>query len=193
MSQKQMPSPIVPFLFTALAFPLAVAAEEKFFIDEQEPIVPSSVREAEPWKETRGDLPPWPRDSDLVEFKLDAPSPFRYFIDGRNLRIGKDEVVRYTLVAESPSGARNVSFEGLRCTANGAYQTYAYGANGSFQVLPETDWLKIAGLPGDALHKELHKHFLCGPLTFKPRPRKDMIRALQGQIAEKENSGFQPD
>jgi hypothetical protein len=177
----------------ALTTPLAPAAAEKFFIDEQEPIVPSSVQEREPWKEIRGALPPWPRDADLVEFQLDAPSPFRYYIDGRNLSIGEDQVVRYTLVAESPSGTRNVSFEGLRCTPQGAYQTYAYGVNGSFQPQPETDWLRVTSQPGDAVQNELHKHFLCGPLTFAPRPKKDMIRALQGRIAERENSGFLPD
>jgi hypothetical protein len=169
------------------------AAPERTFIDEPEPVVPSSVEEREPWAEEAFELPPWPRDSDLIEFELDSPSPFRYFIDGRNLRIGGDGVVRYTLVAESDGGARNVSFEGLRCTAHGSVQIYAYGAAGEFRPLPATDWRSIRDEPGDMLHKELHGHFLCGPRTFEPRPRKDALRALKGRVGERENAGFLPD
>jgi hypothetical protein len=171
----------------------AFAAKERTFIDEAEPTVPSSIKDAEPWKEIRAPLPPWPKDSDLIEFQLDSPSPFRYYIDGQNLTIGADEVVRYTLVAESSSGSRNLSVEGLRCTPKGVFQVYAYGSRGSFQPLQETDWLRIQDQPGDELHRELHRHFLCGPLTFQPRPKKDMIRALRGRVSERENSGFLPD
>ena len=185
--------PLLILLLACLITGPAFGAQERPFIDEPQPIVPSSVEEREPWAEGRFSLPPWPRDADLIELELDVGSPFRYAIDGRHLAIGGDGVVRYTLVAESASGARNVSFEGLRCTPQGALQIYAYGSGGELRPLPETDWAPIRGAPGDALHKELHRHFLCGPLTFQPRPKKDIIRALKGQIAERDNAGFLPD
>jgi hypothetical protein len=180
-------------LLTWLSAGAVFAAKERTFIDEPEPIVPDSVGEREPWREQELSLPPWPRDGDLIELELDAASPFRYYIDARSLSVGRDEVVRYTLVAESASGARNVSFEGLRCTPQGAFQIYAYGSGGELRPLPERNWTSIKQTPGDPLHKELHGHFLCGPKTFAPRPEKDMIRALQGHVAEKENAGFLPD
>ena len=169
------------------------AAAERTFIDEPEPITPSSVREREPWKEQAVDLPPWPRDQDLVEFELDTRTPFRYFIDAKNLRTGADGVVRYTLVAESRSGTRNVSFEGLRCTPKGTYRVYAYGANGRFEAVTGENWQSATTGAGDQLHRELHGHFLCGPMTFEPRPKKDMVRALRGNIRSRENTGFLPD
>ncbi|MGH8662908.1 MAG: CNP1-like family protein, partial [Burkholderiales bacterium] len=39
-------------------------------------------------------LPPYPQDSDLVEFSV-GTVPHRYFIDARTLAVGADDVVRY--------------------------------------------------------------------------------------------------
>jgi hypothetical protein len=181
------------FLLTLLAAQPALAAKPRAFIDEAEPVTPSSVQERESWKERPSELPPWPEDADLVEFGLDQPTPFRYYIDGKNLKVGSDGVVRYTIIAESAGGARNVSVEGLLCSPNGRYKTYAYGMNGRFTPAPAGDWLDINTIAGDDLHRELHQHYLCIPLAFKPRPVKDMIRAMQGPINPRQNSGFLPD
>ena len=68
--------------------------------------------------------PPLARAS-LVELKLEAASDFRYFVDAASLSVGADRIVRYTLVALSPSGVENITFEGLRCS--GEYRVYAVG------------------------------------------------------------------
>jgi len=188
--------PIVLILSLLLAPTLVVAAKQRLFIDEPEPPASSSIQEGEAWQERKIDLPPWPQDGDLVEFRLDdpaAPISFRYFIDGRNLSVGSDGVVRYTLVAQSASGARNVTYEGLRCTAQGVFRVYAYGSANRFTPVDDKEWQIIIRRPGDELHRELHGFFLCGPRTFEPRPVKDMIRALKGQIRGRENAGFQAD
>ena len=184
---------------TVLLFVLAVviaapsAAAERFFIDEQERTVPKSVRDGEPWSEQAAGLPPWPRDQDLVEFRPDgSDNGFRYFIDGRTLAVGTDQVVRYTLVAESRSGARNVSAEGIRCTPQGQYRVYAYGNGGALTPVEE-DWQPVRRSGADDYRAQLHGHFLCVPLKFEPRPRKDMLRALSGHIRPRENAGFMTD
>jgi len=181
------------FLLTLLAVQPVLAATPRAFIDAPEPPTSSRVQDREPWEELASELPPWPEEADLVAFGLDQPTAFRYYIDAKHLTVGRDDVVRYTLVAESSGGARNVSVEGLRCTANGEYKTYAYGANGRFVPAPASDWLSIKAMPGDDLHRELHGHYLCIPLAFKPRPVKDMVRAMQGPINPRQNSGFLPD
>ncbi len=68
--------------------------------------------------------PPLARAS-LVELELEAPADFRYFVDAASLSVGADRIVRYTLVALSPSGVENITFEGLRCS--GEYRVYAVG------------------------------------------------------------------
>jgi hypothetical protein len=173
----------------------AVADDDSPFIFEQEPLTSSRVQEGKPWKEESVNLPPWPADSDLIEFKLDGePSPFRYFIDSKHLAIGSDGVVRYTLVVESSSGARNLSFEGVRCTARGEYKIYAYGAAGKFTRVHES-WKPVSdyGDDYDRCHRDLSRFLFCVPRKFAPRPKKDMIRALEGHVGPYTNAELMSD
>ncbi|KAA6182700.1 hypothetical protein F2Q65_17520 [Thiohalocapsa marina] len=162
-------------------------------MNDPEAPVPSSVKDPEPWQEEDVQLPAWPRDADLVELKLDAPDDrFRHYIDLRSLSTGRDGVVRYTLVTESDSGARNINFEGLRCTPKGRYKVYAYGANQQF--MPTTvgeDWQLIDERATDTSRYELWRHYLCVPRLFKPRDRKQQVRLLRnGRVPQVENTGF---
>src|SRR5207247_2560510 len=63
----------------------------------------------------------------LVEVKstLAADTDFRFFIDPESVSVGEDRIVRYVLVARSPSGSESVTFEGIRCL--GEYRVYAVG------------------------------------------------------------------
>lgn len=177
-------------LGAALATPLATAQESPFVFGPEE-IVPKSVRPGEKWQEGEVQLPAWPKDANLIEIKLDQPDDrFTYLIDQASLEIGDDEVVRYTLIAESSSGARNISFEGIRCTPRGAFRTYAFGHNGRFQSAEgAADWQPVVN--AGAVRHELWRHYLCVPRLFKPRPRREQLRMLRsGRIPQIENSGF---
>ncbi|MEA3277344.1 MAG: CNP1-like family protein [Pseudomonadota bacterium] len=181
-------------LLFALPATALSAERERPFIDEPEPGTPRSVTEPDYWEEGAAPLPAWPKDADLVEFQVDNDeSPFRYFIDGKHLDAGADGIVRYTLVVESPTGARNVSFEGIRCTPKGVYKTYAYGVGDRFKAVAEGDWERIPTRGYDKYHGALYGQLLCVPLKFEPRPKKDMIRALRGRLQTKANTGFLPD
>jgi hypothetical protein len=61
----------------------------------------------------------------LVEIKLhvSATTDFRHFVDWGSVSAGEDGVVRYVLVARSPGGVDNITFEGMRCS--GEYRVYA--------------------------------------------------------------------
>jgi hypothetical protein len=187
-------APAWPILAALLVLlPGVSRAEDRPFIDEPEPPASSRIEEAAPWQEGKTTLPPWPANSDLVEFHVDGgPTPFRYFIDASHLAVGADGVVRYTLVVESGSGARNVSYEGMRCTARGSYKIYAYGAGSRFKPV-EQDWQPIPVHSNDRYHLALHRVILCVPLKFEPRPKKDMIRAMQGHLPRRTNAGFLSD
>lgn len=177
-----------------LALGAARADPQGHFAPDPEPPVPSSVESGTPWQEIEVGLPPWPKDGDLIEMELDGPpTTFRYFIDGANLRIGADGVVRYTLVAQAPSGTRNLSVEGLRCTPRGAYRVYAYGVGGRFDALAGSDWRPIGDQASEGFREALWRFHLCVPRAFEPRPLKDMIRSLGGRIPERQNMGFQAD
>jgi hypothetical protein len=173
-----------------LAAPVALAQESPFVFGPEE-IVPKSVKPGEKWKEGDVQLPAWPRDNNLVEVQIDQPDDrFTYLIDQASLETGDDGVVRYTLIAETSSGARNISFEGIRCTPRGAFRTYAFGHGGSFQITEvAADWQPV--LEGGAVRRELWRHYLCVPRLFEARPRRDQLRMLRsGRTPEIENRGF---
>lgn len=184
---------------TALAVTLAASASvvlarpgENAFVSDAEPDAPASVRDATPWQEGETRLPPWPRDADLVEFTLDQPrSGLRFLLDARHLMIGEDGIVRYTLVIEGRSGARNLSVEGLRCTPSGVYKVYAYGQNGHFIPMDDPQWQPISRhLDQDSHHIELWRYYLCSPRDFRPRPRAEIVRALSGAGNASQPSGL---
>jgi hypothetical protein len=189
-----MRSTALALILVMLSCPALSGKWERDFIDEPEPPAPSSIMDRDTtWKEGGTTLPPWPKDSDLVEFQVDDPSSrFRQYIDVKTAKVGADGAVRYTLVVESGSGALNVSFEGLRCTPGGDFKIFAYGRNGRFEKT-HGEWQRIHGRKHDAIHRELHKHILCVPREFRPRTKKDMIRAMRSQDPQEQGVGFQSD
>jgi hypothetical protein len=80
-----------------------------------------------------------------VKFGLAADTDFRYYVDPASVSVGADRIVRYALVARSPSGVESVTFEGIRCP--GEYRVYAVGRpDGSWAGRP-TDWRPIVRDP----------------------------------------------
>lgn len=163
------------------------------FVTDAAPDAPKNVTPGRKWQEGTVTLPAWPRDEDLMEVKVDGPEqPLTHYIDTRSLRTGTDGVVRYTLVAKSSTGARNVSFEGLRCTPRGRWKTYAYGIDGRFEPAANTDtWREISGGTSDRLHFDLWRHYLCIPRAFVPRPTREQLHLLRsGRVPGNDNAGF---
>lgn len=169
------------------------ASAESPFVFGPEEVVPKSIKPGAKWMEGAVSLPAWPKDVNLIEIRLDrADALFTYSIDRASLATGRDGVVRYTIVAEASGGARNVTFEGIRCTPNGAYRIYAFGHSGTFKLATGgDDWQPIGVSASDTARKELWRHYLCVPRLFKPRPKRDQLRMLRtGRVPEIENSGF---
>ena len=68
------------------------------------------------WVENKVDtLPPLPQTSNLLPFTVSQNTPLTFAVDKTALTVGNDGVVRYVVVATSPTGARNVNYEGIRC------------------------------------------------------------------------------
>jgi len=111
------------------------------------------------WQEGEVKLPAFPRDDGLIEFFVSGASSFRFFIDPASLLPGRDGVVRYTLIARSPSGYSNISYEGIRCATN-SYRVYALGNNGSW-TRQDSDWRRIEGKSVQRWHNILRSDFFC--------------------------------
>lgn len=116
-------------------------------------------QEARDFKELEIALPPPPKGG-LIEFFVSSASSFRFFIDPRSLSVGEDGVVRYTLVARSPSGAETISYEGIRC-AGGLYRVYAFGNGGAWSRNSRADWREIEPKSVQRWHNELRGRYFC--------------------------------
>lgn len=82
-------------------------------------------------------LPPYFKEGDLIEFEVTRASSMRFYVDRASISVGGDLVVRYTLVARSPQGAENVTYEGLRCN-NATSRVYALGhRDGSWKAVKQ--------------------------------------------------------
>ena len=112
------------------------------------------------WQEGEYKLPPPPKGDDLVEFYVSATTGFRFFIDRQSLSVGKDGVVRYTLIARSPSGAENVTYEGIRCS-EGNFRIYAYGRPGGGWSERDSEWRPIEVRTAQRWHNALYREYFC--------------------------------
>jgi len=116
-------------------------------------------REAREFRDRDLALPP-PPGAGLVEFFVSSASSFRFFIDPQSLSVD-DGVVRYTLVARSPSGAETVSYEGMRCGVPGHYRVYAFGNAGTWSRNPNADWRPIEPKNIQRWHNVLAGRYFC--------------------------------
>lgn len=114
------------------------------------------------WQEAPSSLPAPPQAGQLIPFELLASSPMASAVDAGSISVGTDGVVRYTLVITSPSGARNVSFEGIRC-ATFEYRLYATLPAGGNRWAPsqETSWRPIQAVAHNNYRATLAKDYFC--------------------------------
>ena len=171
-----------PLFLLFLAFAATPALAEIEFPDERnEPKLPSTFEEPEPWREQGSELPPLPEDGDLLEVKpMDSDPYFHYWVDAASLSIGADEVIRYTMVITSNLGpARNLRFEGMLCGAN-EYRTYAHGTpDGAWRTVRNSSWESFTADSSDRIRWDLKRYFFCKDGMGKPLPRNQILQNLR--------------
>ena len=97
----------------------------------------------------------------MVELDLGPTARNRFFVDEASLSVGADRVVRYVAIILSPSGAKNVSFEGLRCdTYERRY--YAFGReDGSWSKARGNEWRRLRTDTVNGYAQTLAREFFC--------------------------------
>ena len=131
-----------------------------------------------PWVEVAAQLPPPPKAENLIEFNVSSATRNRHFIDAASISVGEDKVVRYTVVIEAAGGARNVSFEGMRC-ATGERRLYAYGQpDGSWSKARNANWEGIKMRSLLSYHKALYESHFC-PGGINVRDVDEAVRNLR--------------
>lgn len=113
------------------------------------------------WQEITVQLPAPPAPENLVPFYVSATATQTFALDEKSFTVGKDGVIRFTLVATSSSGARNISYEGIRC-ATFEKKSYAYGRDdGSWSRSRRDQWEPIKRNAANRQHGVLAVDFFC--------------------------------
>ena len=115
------------------------------------------------WVENPVDtLPPLPQDANLLPFEVSGNTPLHFAVDRNSLTVGTDGVVRFTVVVTSPSGARNVIYEGIRCDTY-EWRQYA-GLNADhdgWDKTVATDFARIENGALNAYQSVLYQDYMC--------------------------------
>jgi hypothetical protein len=92
------------------------------------------------WAESDAPPPPMFDLQRLVPFDVSPNSPMKWGFDPQAMTITGDGIVRYVVVAQSPSGVVNAMYEAVRC-ATGGWKTYArWNKDGAWNIVPNPQW-----------------------------------------------------
>lgn len=113
------------------------------------------------WQEQDVSFPDVPKDAGWVAFDPGAATAHRYYVDLPSLTVGADGVVRYVLLVQSQGGARNVRFEGMRCSTK-EWRLYAtLRRDGAWVKSRNESWDRLRDGVSDQHRVSLFADFFC--------------------------------
>ena len=148
------------------------------------------------WAELQMQLPAYPKAENLLPFDAGPASENLHYIDAPSIVVGEDGIVRYTLIIESPAGAMNISYEGMRCATGGAREgerlqilifkfhitekrLYAIGRDDkTWARARASKWEELENIPQHYAQRALARYFFC-PANVIVRDEEEAIQALK--------------
>ena len=137
--------------------------------------------ETKQWQEIDVPLPVGPAEERLQSFYVSMVTDNKFFIDLATLSVGSDGVVRYVLVIVTPSGARNITFEGMRCETR-ENRIYASGRrDGTWSKSRNSEWSRIKDVHANRHHAVLFLEYFCpvGVIVRDATEAKEALRRGQ--------------
>lgn len=147
------------------------------------------------WAELQVQLPAYPEAGNLLPFDAGPASDNLHYIDAASIAVGNG-TIRYTLVIKSPTGATNVSYEGMRCATDGARESvraeililkfqvtekrlYAIGRDDRTWLRPRVSkWEELEDISQHYAQRALSRYFFC-PANIIVRNKEEAIQALK--------------
>jgi len=130
------------------------------------------------WEEAEVTLPTNPPSKDLRPFYVSPSTPNTFAIDAKSLTFGKDEVHRYIIVITTPTGAKQITYEGIRCE-KGEWRLYAsMQSDGKWVKSPSSRWLPIQYNNYNRYHSALYQDAFCESGIAR-RKTEDILRLLK--------------
>lgn len=130
----------------------------------------------QPWQETDYTLPSYPAEGDWVGFFVHHTLKNQYFIDAKSVTVPDGQAMRYVVKVVSPSGAVNLTAEGIQCRQK-RYRTYAFGdtVNRRWIESMKPDWRTIEY--DDLMRRRLHEN-LCQD-NWAPKTADEAVALLR--------------
>lgn len=142
-------------LAAALLLAIAAGAGAQTRFDEE------FDEQTKPWQEIAVQLPPLPKAENLAPFYVSATASQTFAVDLASVSVGADNVVRYTMVTTSAEGARNISYEGIRCQSR-EKKLYAFGReDGSWSRSRRDQWEGMLQNAANRQHSALAQDYIC--------------------------------
>ena len=111
-------------------------------------------------------LPAGPQKAQLLPFYVSPTSTLDFAVDANSVSVSSDGIVRFTLVVTSTAGARNVSYEGIRCSSY-ERKLYATGRTDGTWVPARRDmWQPITDVGANRQYAALAKDYFCDSGTI---------------------------
>jgi hypothetical protein len=130
------------------------------------------------WKES--DVPPPPAFDlkRLVQVDIFARSELKWGVDPNTIVITKDGVVRYVVVAQSPSGVINAMYEGIRCN-KAEFRSYArHNPDSGWVILTGSDWKALRSAASTGHPSALARQGMCDGAA-PPTNVREAVRRLR--------------
>ena len=132
------------------------------------------------WKESEVPPPPAFDLNRLVSVSVSVPSQLRWGVDPATVKITKDGVVRYVVVAQSTSGVVNAMYEGIRCN-KGEFRRYArFNADSGWVNSSDSDWTALRQTGTSRHPQTIAKEGLCDGTAPPSSVNEAMRRLRQG-------------
>ncbi len=160
-------------VFFMLASSLSIAQYKTLDpADENDPDAPRI------WEETEVNIPTAPPSKDLKPFYVSATTQLQFALDAPSIAFGKDEVIRYVIVITTPSGAKQVTYEGIRCEK---YEWRLYAtmqSDGKWSKSANSRWQGIRNTSYNSYHAALVRDAFCDN-AIPRRSAKEIIPLLK--------------
>ena len=172
----------ISLLLLPLAFAIVVhpALAKKDIYGDESSEFSFDENYAEKWKESAVVLPLYPDDRDLLPVAMSSTDTLKIYIDGKSISRAQDLVARFALIAESPSGARSVFYDGYRCETR-QYKTYAIGTSQhTWSPLANPQWQTVPRSEINAFLDIIYRRYVCDGQKSARTPE-DLRRQLQYQ------------
>jgi hypothetical protein len=129
------------------------------------------------WREDEIVFPELPAPEKMKPFFVSAAASNRFLLDPASLSVGGDGVVRYVLLVETPGGARNMTYEGMRCTTREKRIYASARRDGSWSRSRNEGWEKIRDIAPNRQHAALFLDYFCpgGVIVRDPDEVRDAI------------------